>query len=55
MKQYNVFYGSPPFSNKTFRSWRDACVFMKTLLDAGVTVRSVTKEQVSEEHFKIEE
>jgi hypothetical protein len=51
MKQYNVFYGSPPFSNKTFRSWRDACVFMKTLLDAGVIVRSVTKEQVSEEYF----
>jgi hypothetical protein len=55
MKQYNVFYGSPPFSNKTFRSWRDACVFMKTLLDAGVIVRSVTKEQVSEEHFGVEE
>jgi hypothetical protein len=55
MKQYKVFYGAPPFKNKTFKSWRDLCVFMKTLLDAGMIVRSVTKEEVAKEHFGVEE
>lgn len=55
MKQYNVWYGSVPFQNKTFTSWRATVAFMKTLLDAGVIVRSVTKEEVYEEHFGVEE
>ena len=55
MKQYNVWYGNPPFSNKTFRSWKEAVAFMKAQLDAGVIVRSVTKEEVAEEHFGVEE
>lgn len=47
MKQYNVWYGAVPFQNKTFTSWREAVAFMKAQLDAGVIVRSVSKEQVS--------
>jgi hypothetical protein len=56
MKQYNVHYGSKvPCENKTFTSWREAVAFMKAQLDAGVIVRSVTKEEVAEEHFGVEE
>jgi hypothetical protein len=51
MKQYNVWYGAVPFQNKTFGSWRAAVAFMKTQLDAGVIVRSVTKEEVCEEQI----
>jgi hypothetical protein len=49
MTQYNVFFGAVPFQNKTFTSWRSAVVFMKSQLDAGVIIRSVSKEEVSEE------
>jgi hypothetical protein len=50
MKHYNVYYGSTvPFLNKTFRSWKEAVAFMKTQLDAGVIVRSVSKEQIGVE------
>jgi len=55
MKQYNVWYGAVPFQNKTFTSWREAVAFMKAQLDAGVIVRSVTKEEVAEEHFGVAE
>ncbi len=56
MKQYTVHYGSTvPFSNKTFGSWRAAVAFMKAQLDAGVIVRSVSKEQVSKETIGVEE
>ena len=55
MKQYNVWYGAVPFQNKTFTSWRAAVAFIKTQLDAGVIVRSVTKEEVAKEHFGVEE
>ena len=52
MKQYTVHYGSTvPYENKTFGSWREAVAFMKAQLDAGVIVRSVSKEEVYEEHF----
>lgn len=54
MKQYNVWYGAVPFQNKTFRSWKEAVAFMKAQLDAGVIVRSVSKEEVEEEHFGVE-
>lgn len=54
MKQYKVFYGSPPFENKTFTSWKEVCVFMKSLLDAGVIVRSVTKEEIYKEQIGVE-
>lgn len=56
MKQYTVNYGSTvPYPNKTFGSWREAVAFMKAQLDAGVIVRPVTKEEVAEEHFGVEE
>ena len=51
MKQYNVWYGAVPFQNKTFTSWQEAVAFMKAQLDAGVIVRSVSKEEVSKEHL----
>ena len=56
MKQYTVNYGSTvPYPNKTFGSWQAAVAFMKTQLDAGMIVRSVSKEEVSKEHFGVKE
>lgn len=48
MKQYNVYYGNVPYQNKIFTSWREAVTFMKTQLDAGVTVHSVSKEYIED-------
>lgn len=48
MKQYTIHYGNVPYKSKTVNSWSEAVKFMKTHLDGGMTVRSVSKEYVDE-------
>lgn len=45
MKQYSVNYGAVPYQQRSFRNYADASAFIKQQLDAGVTIRSVSKEE----------
>ena len=45
MKQYSVFYGATaPYQQREFSNYTRAAAFIKQQLDAGVPVRSVSKE-----------
>lgn len=49
MKQYTIHYGNKvPYKSKTVTSWTESVKFMKSLLDDGGIVRSVTKEYVDD-------
>ena len=52
MKQYSVFYGEVPYKQMTFRSYAHASAFIKQQLDAGVTIRSVSKEEAEYVDFR---
>lgn len=45
MKQYSVYYGTVPYQQRVFRNYADASKFIKQQLDAGVAIRSVSKEE----------
>jgi hypothetical protein len=45
IKQYAVHYGmTVPYKHKVFSNWKDTSEFIKKQLDAGIIVRSVSKE-----------
>lgn len=49
MKQYTIHYGNTvPYKSKTVTSWTESVKFMKSLLDDGAIVRSVSKEYVDD-------
>lgn len=48
MKQYTIHYGNVPYKAKTVFSWTEAGKFMKSVLDDGGIVRSVSKEYAEE-------
>lgn len=46
MKQYSVLYGAAvPYQQREFSNYAHAEAFIKHQLDAGVPVRSVSKER----------
>lgn len=50
MKQYSVFYGATvPWQRQEFSNYAHAAAFIKQQLDAGVPVRSVSKEHCDDE------
>lgn len=52
MKQYSVFYGDVPYNQMTFRNYAHASAFIKQQLDAGITIRSVSKEECEYVDFR---
>lgn len=40
--KYRIYYGSEvPYKNEDFKTWGDACAFMKNKIDAGIRINSV--------------
>lgn len=44
--QYVVYFGnSVPYQPEVFKSWTEACKFMKNKLGEGISIRSVHYEE----------